>query len=241
MLTLISTGLGDEQGMSLRAFEAAKACDVLYAEQYTTLLAPLERFERLLGRPVQALERVDLEDRSARLVKQAASKDVGILVGGDALSATTHTALLLECKMAGVAARVIHGSSILTAIGEAGLSLYKFGETVTVPRWQPGYRPAGFYATVAKNRKAGLHTLILLDIGMTVREAATELLAIEKARKGRLFRERVVVLSRAGSLRQAILYDTLAQLADREDLSPPVALCLPGRLNAFEQEFLDTL
>ncbi len=60
-------------------------------------------------------------------------EEVGVLIGGDCLSATTHVSLLLEATEQGVETRIIHGSSIFSAVAETGLSLYKFGRTVTMP------------------------------------------------------------------------------------------------------------
>jgi len=96
-LSLISTGLADEKDLSLRALDEAKACDVLYAELYTMkLVTTLAVLSELTGKPVTLLHRGDLEERSSRLIEEAKAKRVGVLVGGDCLSATTHITLVLE-------------------------------------------------------------------------------------------------------------------------------------------------
>ena len=60
--------------------------------------------------------------------------------------------------------KIIHNSSILTAIGCCGLQLYRFGETVSIPYWNNNWRPNSFYEKIISNRQRNLHTLCLLDI-----------------------------------------------------------------------------
>ena len=120
-LTLISIGLADEKDLSLRALEAARGCDALYAELYTTVLdTDVQRLAVLIGKPVEPLPRSGFEEASDALLNEARNSRVGVLVGGDALSATTHTSLLIEARKRGIPTKVVHGSSVLTAeIGRA--------------------------------------------------------------------------------------------------------------------------
>lgn len=60
--------------------------------------------------------------------------------------------------------KVVHNSSILTAVGCCGLQLYHFGETVSIPYWSEDWRPSSFYEKIVSNRQRNLHTLCLLDI-----------------------------------------------------------------------------
>lgn len=69
----------------------------------------------------------------------------------------------------------MHNASILNAVGVCGLQLYSFGETVSLVFFTDTWRPDSFYEKVAANRKAGLHTLCLLDI--KVKEPSLESLA----------------------------------------------------------------
>ena len=90
-LSLISIGIHDEKDLSLRALEEARTCDVLYAEMYTTKLdTDLERLGDIIGKPVQEIPRSKLEEDSNTLLDKALKTRVGVLVGGDCLSATTH-------------------------------------------------------------------------------------------------------------------------------------------------------
>lgn len=60
--------------------------------------------------------------------------------------------------------RVMHNASIISAVGCCGLQVYRFGEVVSVPLWTEKWRPDSWYSKILANRRAGLHTLVLVDI-----------------------------------------------------------------------------
>lgn len=240
MLYIISLGLSDEKDISLKGLEAARGCEKIYAEFYTIKMrTSIEKLEKLFGKKVFELQRQDLEEKSSTLIRQAKEKDIALLVGGDALSATTHASLILECRQKNIPCQIIHGSSIFTAIAECGLSLYKFGETVTLPRWKKDYQPTSFYETIEKNKKAGLHSLILLDVDMQSGQGRDLLEKIEAQKKKNLFsKQKIIVASKLGSSNQLLWYGFFEKIPQAE---PPAVFVLPGRLNEFEKEFLETI
>ena len=245
-LTLISIGLTDHNDMSQRALQAAHDCDTLYAELYTMILdTGAQRLTEAIGKPVQELPRGRLEEDSSTLIKEAQHTNIGILVGGDALTATTHISLLLEAAKKGVKTRVIHGSSILTAVAETGLSPYKFGRTVTLPL--PGKAPPDtVLATLRENREHGLHTLVLLDLDTANREAHTVSRAIdillEADQPDTFNRDTLTVgVARLAWRDQDIKADSAGNLAGRDFGDPPHVLVVPGRLHFHEIEALRTL
>lgn len=248
MLYIISLGLNDERDMSVKALEAARSCDKLYAEFYTTKTeTTLEKLGKLIGKKVVEIKRSGLEEKAGSILEEAKKTDVGILVGGDALSATTHSALLAEARERGVGVKVIHGSSIFTAIAETGLMLYKFGRTVTLAYPQKNYSPTGFYGIMLENRKAGMHTLILLDVTekpMTARKGIELLLEAEKKFRKKLVTDGtgIIAACKLGSDKNIIAYGKASELLKRADLdATPAVLVLPGELHFIEKEFLDTL
>ena len=238
MLILIGFGFAPAD-LSLRAIAAAQRCDALYLETYTTVTtaAPAAFKE------IKQLHRTDLEENASQLIAAAKQQTIGILVPGDPLAATTHSALVLEAKKAGIAVEVIHAASIFSAIAETGLQLYKFGKTVTLASPQKGYGPTGWYADVLENKRRGLHTLLLLDSGtggkpMLVAEAVALLRKAEGERQQGLFTpETKLVVACLG--KGVIRYAALSQLAAEFPL--PAALVLPGTLHFQEEEFLATL
>ena len=86
------------------------------------------------------------------------------MVVGDAFCATTHSDLYLRAVKLGIEVKVIHNASIVSAVGACGLQVYRFGEVVSVPLWNPKWKPDSYYQKILQNRKSGLHTLVLVDI-----------------------------------------------------------------------------
>ncbi|MCD6402845.1 MAG: diphthine synthase, partial [Candidatus Aenigmarchaeota archaeon] len=184
-LYFISIGLYDEKDLSLRAVEVARNCDVLFTELYTQPLnTTVKQLEKIIGKKITELSRKDVEEGFQKIIQLAKEKNVGLLVGGDAFCATTHALLRVEAVKAGVETKVVHGSSIFSAISECGLHVYKFGKTVTFPLPEKVSMPVSVYETVKMNLANGLHTLILLDLDkeknsfLKPGEALSRLLAI---------------------------------------------------------------
>ncbi|MBI4738793.1 diphthine synthase [Candidatus Woesearchaeota archaeon] len=216
-LYLIGLGLFDEKDITLRGLGFVKAADKVYLEYYTSLLqCDVEALEKLYGRKVLVADRELVENGSENIVKEAKDHDVAILVVGDPMSATTHTQFLIDAHKRRVPVTIVHNASILTAIGDAGLELYKFGKTTSIVFPRKNQQVETYYDVIKQNMASGVHTLCLLDIAsisdadlatqdtlkqtranvgrenqqrrcMTVREAINQLLAVEKRRKENIF------------------------------------------------------
>lgn len=241
-LSLISTGLADEKDLSLRALDEAKACDVLYVELYTMKLATtLAALSELTGKPVTLLHRGDLEERSSRLIEEAKAKRVGVLVGGDCLSATTHITLVLEAAAKGVETRIIHGSSIFSAVAETGLSIYKFGRTVTMPLPEKG--PADTVLRgIEENFSAGLHTLILLDLDNEKNTYMSVTQAIGRLTEAGVSPDTLVVgVARLGHTDSLIKAGKLTEVATVDFGEAPHCLVVPGPLHFLEEDALKAI
>lgn len=242
-LTLISVGLSSHLDLSLRALEAAKEAHHVYAETYTMKLdTTVQALQETIGRPVTPLARGGLEEEAQRLLEAAENSNVAILVGGDALAATTHMSLLVDAAKRSIPVKVIHGSSVFTAIAETGLSLYKFGRTVTVP--MPEKSPMDtVLRTIKENTEHGLHTLLLLDLDtpadryLTVPDAITRLEETGEFPMNTL----MVAAARLGSDTQLIQADTALNLRDANCGDPPYALVVPGQLHFLEEEALQVV
>ncbi len=243
MLYLVGLGIWDEKDMSLKGLEACRKSSRVYAELYTSAWGGnLKNLEKLTGKKIKVIGRSDLEERSSRLVKEAKTKNISILVPGDPLSATTHSSIMDEAMKRKVKLEVIHSSSVFTSIAETGLSLYNFGKTVTVARPAKGYRPESYYDIIKENLDKGMHTLALLDIEMSVQEGLGVLMDLERKKgKGVLKpRKKLVVASAMGSPKKVIRHGTVLKLAE-DDFPPPAVIIIPGILNFFEKEFLEKL
>jgi len=180
MLYLIGLGLGDVKDITVKGLEVVRKCQRVYLEHYTSVLGSCtkEELEAFYGREVIMADRDLVESfdhegsNEDEILKGATTDDVAVLVVGDPFGATTHHDLMLRAKEKGIETKAIHNASILNAVGACGLSLYKFGETVSIPFWQDEWKPESFYDRIVSNRRNGLHTLCLLDI--KVKERSVE-------------------------------------------------------------------
>lgn len=167
VLYVIGLGLWDEKDITLRGLEAVRGSVEVYLESYTSILMSEGyhgRLEALYGRPIVLAHREVVELQADDILAKAAEADVSFLVVGDPLSATTHTDLILRARAKGVAVRIIHNASIMTAIASSGLQPYNFGQTISVPFWTEAWRPDSWLARIAENMAIGNHTLVLGDI-----------------------------------------------------------------------------
>ena len=177
VLYLIGLGLCNEKDITVKGLEYIKQSDYVYMEYYTSILGiDSTKLEEYYGKKIILADREMIEiGFDKEILEKAKSSKVSLLVVGDPFSATTHIDLYLRCIHEGVKVEVINNASILNSIGITGLSLYRFGETVSIPFFTEKWRPYSFYDKICRNYKNDLHTLILLDI--KVKEISEENLA----------------------------------------------------------------
>src|SRR5216117_3250362 len=246
-LVFIGLGLHDEKGITLRGLDEARSADVVFAELYTSGLAgaTVASVEQLVGKKIRVLSRNDVED-GRTILEAAAKQKVAFLVVGDPMAATTHVDLRLRAAAAKIPTRIVHGVAILTAAaGALGLQVYKFGRTTTVPFPSAGFAPTSPLEAILENRRAGLHTLVLLDLRedgsfLAPRDAIASLLRMASATGTSEFGPQTLAcaLSRVGSPQVRAFAGPIADLAGR-DLGPPLhCLVIPGALHFLEKEAL---
>jgi len=239
MLYLIGLGL-DVKDTSLKGLEVIKRCEKVYLEAYTNEFPyPLMKLERVIGKKVVRADREFVEQNS-QLLEEAKKHDVCLLVYGSPLAATTHFELLLRAAKMKVKAEVIHASSVFTAVSSCGLQLYKFGKVASIPRWQKSYAPESFFDVFLENRKINAHTLLLIDIGLSVKDALAQLSQVAIKRGEKL--DKIIVCSCLGTSRQKIFYDSLDRLKDRlkaSKIATPACIIIPASLHFLEAEALE--
>lgn len=250
-LVFVGLGLFDQRDISLKGMQELKDCDLVFAEFYTSKPGRFEQksFEDAIGKPLQVLSRQDTEQGDA-ILAQAAANHVVLLTGGDPMVATTHIDLRLRAIKKGIPTRIIHGSSIATAVpGLLGLQNYKFGRTTTIAYPEKEYFPTSPYTVIAENKKMGLHTLVLLDIQtendryMTANEGLDLLLRMESTCKQHLFSTQSIacVVARAGAADTVVAANTIPTLQPM-DFGPPLhTLVIPGNLHFMEREALELI
>lgn len=247
-LTLIGLGLYDEKDITLRAIDEAKNSDKCFIELYTGFWhGNLKKLEKTVGKKIEELKRKDLEDNSGKIIDLSKNQKVVIFVQGDPLVATTHLALLMEAKKKKIEMKVIHNASVLSAISETGLHIYKFGQIVTIPfpEKTKGNLPESVYEIIKLNKSRKLHTLCLLDVVqeekrfMLPQEATKILLELEKKNKENVFSEQTLVIAvgKLGSKEPTVEVKSAKDMLNSYFRDLPAVLIIPGELHFTEKEF----
>ncbi len=148
---MVGLGLGSPKDITLRGLDAIKTSAYIYLETYTSLLPNCGRkdLELFYEREILEADRELVESGCDEMLERAVKEKVAFLVAGDPLCATTHTDLFLRAKEKGVSVEVIHNASIMNAVSSCGLSLYRFGETISIPLFTDTWRPYSFYQKIA--------------------------------------------------------------------------------------------
>ncbi|MCD6478409.1 MAG: diphthine synthase [Candidatus Diapherotrites archaeon] len=246
MFYLIGLGLKPEQ-ITLEALNAMKACSELYFDSYTSCFSEggLAELEKLVGRKIVSLQRAEIEEHFIEKLKEAREKSIALLVVGNALFATTHLQLLIDCANLQVPYKFIPGISLTNYLGLTGLSNYRFGETVSIVMPEPNYAPESFYDKIARNYKNNLHTLCLIDIKngkpASVKDALQRLLEIEETRNEKIIKDAlIIIISSLGSKKQSIVAGKASEIMHKE-FARPASLIICSKLSEKEREALHAL
>ena len=231
MLYLIGIGLvkGD---ISMSAKEAIEKCDEIFVESYTSIYD--SDINTLFGKNVKLLSREETE--SLKFLTGAKENDIALLVIGDPLSATTHFEIISECKKSNISYKIIHSVSILTAVAETGLSLYRFGKVTSIPKPQENFKPTSFVNILKQNQSIDAHTLFILAPELKLADAVDILLEATPIVTSDTF---AVGCARLGRKDAKIAYNNLEELRKIDFGSTPHCLIIPAKLDFKEEEFIN--
>jgi diphthine synthase len=247
-LVFVGLGLNDEKGITLQGLEEAQTANQVFMELYTSLLPDfsLRNLENLMHKQIQVISRHNLEEENGKLIFEAAETGKAVfLVPGDPFIATTHVTLRIEAAKRKIATRIVHGTSIISAIiSVSGLHNYKFGKTVTIP-FKENFSETP-YNVIAQNKQLGLHTLCLLDLKadekrfLKIEDALAMLEEIEVTRRLNIASKDALAvgLARAGSNQTTLKADFVGELKRFDFGEPPMTLIFPGQLHFMEAEAL---
>ena len=244
-LYFIGLGLNNEKDITINGLEAVKKCDLVYLENYTSVLnCAKEQLEKFYNKKIILARRNLVEADDNEILENAKTKNVAFLVVGDPFAATTHIDLFLRAKKEGIKCNIIHNTSIINAIGITGLQLYKFGKTTSIPLENENVEAP--YDVLKGNLSLGLHTLFLLDLNpeeekfMPVNDAIRYLLKVELKRNEKIFSEKTLCVgcARVGSENQLIKAGTAKELLKLDFGKPMHCLIVPGKLHFMEEEAL---
>ncbi len=246
MLYLVGLGLDPAcKDLTLKGIESLKISEEIYAENYTAdIFYDFSFLQSICEKKIIALSREEVEVENF-LIKQAKNKTISFLVPGDPLFATTHKEIIVECIKSGIEWKVVNAPSILTVCGKTGLSLYKFGRVVSIPFVDESgkYLPITPYIFLKKNFENTLHTLVLLDIGMTPNQAIEILekmeIKAENRFKSKFFKNKMVfVCSRLNHKDERIIYGEVEKIMLFEFGRGPHCLIFPAEMEFHEEEFI---
>jgi len=244
----VGLGLSAENGLTLQALETLKFSDLVYLEDYTSLIPDFDpvKLSASIGKEVKLVTRFNLEEEGGEeILERATRTTVCLAVPGDPFIATTHIYLRNEAQKNGVPVLYVPGVSIYpAAYSLAGLQIYKSGSSATIVEPTPLYHPRIQYRKAFTNLVNGLHTFFFLDINraegkmMSFSQAAKLLengLAEFEVETGNLIG---VGLRQVGSPKQVARAASLKELQQVRDDNFPQCLILPGKLDDIEAKAL---
>ena len=243
-LYFIGLGLNNEKDISINGLEAIKKCDIVYLENYTSVLnCKKEDLEKIYEKKI-ILARRNLVEEGNEIIENAKIKNVAFLVAGDPLVATTHIDLFLRAKKEDIKCNIIHNTSIVSAIGVTGLQVYKFGKITSIPLENENIETP--YDVLKDNLSLGLHTLFLLDLNpeedkfLSINDAIRYLLKVELKRNEKIFSEKTLCVgcARLGSENQVIKSGSAKDLLKFNFGKLVHCLIVPGKLHFMEEEGL---
>jgi len=231
MLYIIGLGLNVD-GISKYGLETAKKCKRVYLENYTVEFPySMGELGQVIGKKLIDADRKFVEGLS--IIDEARKTDVCLLVYGSPLTATTHITLLQEAKESGVRIKVIYSASVLDAVAETGLQVYKFGKIASMPEFEA----TSFIDVVKENQSINAHSLILVDIGLKFSDALSKLEKAASEKKIKL--DKILVCQCLGTKRKKISYKSLEELRDWKGVKAPYCIIVPGKLHFVEKEVLE--
>ena len=235
MLYLIGLGL-DKNCITKEGMNALSKCKKVYLENYTVDFPyTSHQLEEMINKKVLLANREKVEDLS--IVDESKKLNVALLVYGSPLTATTHITLIQECKNLGIKFKVIYNASILDAIAETGLQLYKFGKIASMPAWKKSFEPDSFMKIIQQNLSQEAHSLILVDIGLDFRSAINQLKIA--AKKYDIPLKKFVVCQSLGTKNSKILYRSIEEFEGYSGVQKPYSIILPSKLHFIEKEVLE--
>lgn len=252
MLWFIGTGIGGYRGLSISAVDVLKECDHVYVERFTSALgdSDIEGLKALLGKDVKPVQRWFVED-GREIIETAKVSSVAIVTYGDPLIATTHSELRSRAAKSGAGTSVIHSASgIYSAVGEAGLHVYKLGRIVTMMA-EP-HSAVSVYNTLFQNLLNGSHTLILTEYRYTddhqpfFLDPATVFDMLAKAELDFKYgayssKTFAVVASRVGDKTQQLISGRVETLSHQNFGEGPHSIIITGSLHFTESDALVSL
>lgn len=236
MMYLIGLGL-NQGGISQEGLDIIKKCKKIYLENYTVEFPySVKELEEVIEKKITVVDRCFVE--GFKIIEEAKKADVALLVYGSPLTATTHISLIQEAEKSNLKYRILFNASILDAVAETGLQLYKLGKTASMPKWdkEKNYTPDSFIEIIRDNQSINAHTLLLIDIGLYFQEALKQLEISTKNKKLKL--KKIIICQMLGTKKQRIIYSEIERIK-KDKIKNPFCIIIPAKLHFIEKEVLE--
>jgi len=247
MLYLVGLGLKDEKSISIEGFEIVKRSDYVFLESYTSKLVDFDinRLNSFFNKKVVPVDR-DFVENTKNIIELSVNKDVVLLVVGDPMVATTHLELKIAAREAGVDFVIVNNASIINAVANLGIHVYKLGKITSIPFTTESFVPESPYNVIKENKSIGAHTLCLLDLKpdenhfMSFNEAIDYLLSLEEKRGENIISGDTLVVGcgALGSKRQEVVFGRIRDVEDRALSVFPQSLIVLSELHFTEESAL---
>ena len=179
-----------------------------------------------LNKKIIPSKREFFENKSQELIKEAKKENIAILIYGSPLIATTHISLIQKARKLGIQVKIIHNASILDAITETGLQIYKFGKIASMPIFEAD----SFIQIIKDNQKINSHTLILVDIDLDLKDALKKLESLNLGK--------IIICQSLGTKNSKIFYDSVNNLKKLR-IKKPFCIIIPSKLHFIEEKVLE--
>ncbi len=240
-------GLRGYRSLTLEEVEVIRSSDHIFLDSYTSVIPDglIRELADRLRVDVKPVDRAFLETGD-ELYDLAENSNVTLLVSGDPFMATTHSEIRFQCIHRGIAVRTYENASILnTLAGKCGISPYRTGAPVSVPRVSDKFFPLSVYDKIEQNMRYGKHTPLLLDTGggrpMTPEEAITILESMESIRGKKIIcgSTRMIIGTGIGGVGETIIKGNLRDLKKRSLKVAPSTIVILSDLTENEERYTD--
>ncbi len=240
ILHIMGSGLRGIRSLTTEEINVVKKCERIFVDSYTSIFPDsfVDDFHNLSGKDFIFLTRENIESFSFLRDK---GENIALIVSGDPFMSTTHFSILRECRNLGIEVKIYENASIIGTIpGRTGLSPYRTGTVVSIPKIDQNFIPVSPLKKILENRKNKLHSTILIDLsggknlsGHEVRDIFERMM--EKSGEYGIMEMPSIIIERAGWPEERACLNRLGDNLNR-DLMSPYAIVIPSEPDYNELE-----
>jgi diphthine synthase len=247
-MTIFFIGLGINgcKYLTLKGLEALRFSNKIFLDSYTSKISEedIKELSKLISKEIIIANREMLENEALKIIEEAKDKNIAILIPGDPFIATTHISIKELALERNIKIEIIHGVSIVSAaISLSGLSTYRFGRIVTIPKTNNIEHFRQPYQEILENSLRGLHTLSLLDTkncGLSINDALKNLMEFEEIYGENFLKKDMLIMAfeRIGYEDSRIIVKKIEEHINEKYEKFPQCMIFLGEIQFNEKEIL---